>query len=62
MPGFARRRYVSEDGGIHTLCSFQLYQLLNVADTGMTVRVRVVRVTPLIYDESGHLASSPMTS
>ena len=53
---------MSEDGGIHTLCSFQLYQLLNVADTVTTVIVRVVRVTPLIYDESGHLASSPMTS
>ena len=43
-------------------CPFQVFQLLDGSDTGMTVRVRVVRVTPLIYDESGHLASSPMTS
>ena len=29
-----------------------MFQLLDGSDTGMTVRVRVVRVTPLIYDES----------
>ena len=53
---------MSEDGGIHTLSPFQLFQLLDGSDTGITVRVRVVRVTPLIYDESGHLASPPTTS